>query len=76
MKKLVETMYNGEFMDENEDEAKVHFEWLVEHASEWEPKEPSRSRAKSITQLRSKDNILKNHTTLLIYYSLICKIDF
>ena len=36
-KKLVETTCNGQFMDKNEDEADEHFDWLAEHASEWEP---------------------------------------
>ena len=44
-------------MDKDEDEAKDHFEWLAEHAPEWEPQEPSRYKPKSINQLKSKDDI-------------------
>ena len=33
-------------MDKNEDKAEEHIEWLVEHALEWEPQEPSRSQSK------------------------------
>ena len=50
-------------MDKDEDEAEEHFEWLVEHAPEWEPQEPTRSKPKSINQLKSEDDILINMTS-------------
>ena len=48
MKKMIKTMFNGVFLDKNEDEVEEHFDWLTEHAPEWEQEEPSRSRPKSI----------------------------
>ena len=44
-------------MDKNEDEVEEHFEWLAEHATEWELQEPTRSRPKSINQLKSEDDV-------------------
>ena len=51
-------------MDTNEDEAKEHFKWMTEHAPEWEPQEPNRSRPKSINQLRSKDDLSDKYDQL------------
>ena len=44
-------------MDKNKDEADVHFEWLAKYVLEWELEELSRSRPKSIDQLRSEDDL-------------------
>ena len=40
-KKLVETTYNGEFMDKNEDEAKTHFEWLANYVPDGNIRNPA-----------------------------------
>ena len=44
MKKLVETMCQGEFLNKNEEEAEEYFEWFAEQTPDWtENRDSSRS---------------------------------
>ena len=58
LKQLVEITCQGECFGKIADKAEQHFEWLVEHAPEWESIEPKmQSKQKSIFQLKAEDSL-------------------